>query len=225
MKKKQLKHNILITAGPTREFIDPIRFISNPSTGTIGYLLAEGSRKRGHDVVLLSGPTHLKAPEGVKTVGFNSALELKKCADRFFDWADIIICTAAVADFRPARVSKKKIKKAKGVPEIKLLKNPDILKRLGRKKRNKVLIGFALETENLVKNSLKKLKTKNLDFIVANTHSKKSLPFGKIEVTSFIIDREKVEKFAKISKKELSRIILDRADKICYILMKPKKRR
>ena len=225
MKKRQIKHNILITAGPTREFIDPIRFISNPSTGTIGYLLAQSAKRRGNDVVLLSGPTHLKPPPGVKTVSFNSARELKNCSDRFFDWADIIICTAAVADFRPAKVINRKIKKEKGVPEIKLVRNPDILKGLGRKKKNKVLIGFALETENLIENGLKKLKSKNLDLIVANMHSKKSFPFGKRQVTAFLIDREGVQKHAKTSKERLARIILDRADKLCYILKQPKKRR
>lgn len=225
MKKKHLKYNILITAGPTREFIDPIRFISNPSTGTIGYLLAQTAKRRGHDVVLLSGPTHLKPPSNVKTIGFNSALDLKKCADRFFDWADIIICTAAVADFRPAKVLKKKIKKHNGLSEIKLVKNPDILKELGRKKKNKVLIGFALETEKLLENGLKKLKSKNLDLIVANMNSKRSLPFGKSQLTAFLIDGEEVQKHEKISKKTLARIILDRADKLCYILMQPKKRR
>ena len=225
MKKKPPKYNILITAGPTREFIDPVRFISNPSTGTIGYLLAASAKKRGNNVVLLSGPTQLKAPLEVKTVYFNSALELKKCADRFFNWADVIICAAAVADFRPVKASNSKIKKDKGLAEIKLLKNPDILKGLGEKKKNKVLIGFALETENLVANGLKKLRGKNLDLIVANMYSKKCVPFGKRQVTAFLIDREKVKKHSKISKKMLARIILDRADELCYILMQPKKRR
>ncbi|MCG2711933.1 MAG: phosphopantothenoylcysteine decarboxylase, partial [Candidatus Omnitrophica bacterium] len=168
MKKKQAKYNILITAGPTREFIDPVRFISNPSSGTIGYLLAQSAKRRGNNVVLLSGPTHLVSPKGVKTVYFSSALELKKCADRFFDWADCIICTAAVADFRPAKAINSKIKKDKGLQQIKLVRNPDILRGLGRRKKNKVLVGFALETENLIENGLKKLKSKNLDLIVAN---------------------------------------------------------
>ncbi len=225
MKKKQLKYNILITAGPTREFIDPVRFISNPSTGTIGYELAQSARKRGNNVVLLSGPTHLKSPKGVRTVYFNSALELKKCTDRFFDWADCIVCTAAVADFRPAKVSIRKIKKDKGLPAIKLLRNPDILKGLGRRKKNKVLVGFALETENVVENGLKKLKSKNLDLVVANLFSKKCVPFGKRQLTAFLIDGEKVKKYPKISKKMLSRIILDRVEKLCYILMQPIKRR
>lgn len=225
MKKKQPKYNILITAGPTREFIDPIRFISNPSTGTIGYLLAESARKRGNNVVLLSGPTHLEVPKGVKTVYFNSALELKKCSDRFFDWANCIICTAAVADFRPEKVNNRKIKKNKGLLEIKLVRNPDILKDLGYRKKNKVLVGFALETENLIENGLKKFKSKNLDLMVVNLLSKKSVPFGKRQLTAFLIEGENVKKHSKISKKVLSRIILDRVDKLCYILMQPKKRR
>ncbi|MFH1094554.1 MAG: phosphopantothenoylcysteine decarboxylase [Candidatus Omnitrophota bacterium] len=223
MREKQPKYNILITAGPTREFIDPVRFISNPSTGTIGYVLAQSARKRGNNVVLLSGPTHLQSPRGVKTVYFSSALELKKCADKFFNWADCIICTAAVADFRPAKISHRKIKKDKGLAAIKLVRNPDILKELGRRKQNKVLFGFALETENLIENALKKLKSKNLDLIVANMYSKKSVPFGNNKVTVFLIDRKNVEKHFKISKNRLAGIILDRAEELCYILMQPKK--
>ncbi len=225
MKRTQPKYNILITAGPSREFIDPVRFISNPSTGTIGYLIADSARKRGNNVILLSGPTHLESPKGVKTVYFNSALELKKHADSFFDWADCVICTAAVADFRPAKVISRKMKKDKGVPEIKLVRNPDILKGLGRKKKNKVLVGFALETENVVENGLEKLKSKNLDLIVANLLSKQRVLFGQKPVTAFLIDGEKVEKHSQISKKMLARIILDRVEKLCYILMQPKKRR
>lgn len=224
MRKKLSKYNILITAGPTREFIDPVRFISNPSTGTIGYLIAESAKNRHNNVVLLSGPTYLEAPKGVKTIYFNSALELKKQTDKFFNWADCIICTAAVADFRPIKVKTKKIKKNKGLAEIKLVRNPDILESLGRKKKNKVLVGFALETENTVKNGFKKLKSKNLDFIVANTLSKKSVPYGKKEVTAFLLDGNEIKKYFRISKKMLARIILDRVDKLCYILMQSNKK-
>jgi phosphopantothenoylcysteine decarboxylase/phosphopantothenate--cysteine ligase len=225
MKKKQAKLNILITAGPTREFIDPVRFISNASTGTIGFCLADLAKKQGHNVVLLSGPTTLKDPRGVKTIRFNTALELNKLTERFFDWANCIICSAAVGDFRPVSIAKNKIKKNKGFAQLKLVKNPDILQNLGKKKKNKLLVGFALETADLKVNALKKLKAKNLDFIVANQLSESNVPFGKKEVTAYLIDGKMVEKHSKISKKRLARIILDRVVKLCYILLQPKKRR
>lgn len=225
MKVKQPKLNILITAGPTREYLDPVRFISNQSTGTIGYNIARVAKKRGNNIVLLSGPVNLKAPYGVKTLYFTSALDLKKLLNKYFKWADCIICTAAVGDFRPLKRNTKKIKKNNSVCELKLAKNPDILKEIGSKKGKKILVGFALETENLVKNSLLKLKQKNLDFIVANLCDKRSVPFGNREVTASIISKKGIKKYSKISKIKLSRIILDRVNELCYILMQPKKRR
>ena len=109
MRKIRSNVKILITAGPTREFIDPVRFISNAATGTIGYLLANIAKRRQHKVILLSGPTHLKPPQDVKTILFNSALELKKEVDKYDAWAECIICSAAVSDFRPKNMRRKKI--------------------------------------------------------------------------------------------------------------------
>ena len=187
MRKRYSAYNILITAGPTREFIDPVRFISNPSTGIIGYLIAAYARKRRHKVILLSGATHHKPLPGVKTLFFTSALDLKKLAGKYASWADCIICAAAVGDFRPRRKVPYKIKKQNGFFNLLLEKNPDILEGLGKKKNNQILIGFALETGDMVQNGLKKLKDKNLDCIVVNELSAKSNPFGQGLFNTFII--------------------------------------
>lgn len=170
---------VLITAGPTREYIDPVRYISNDSSGRMGYALAEAAFRMGARVVLISGPTGLKPPEGVKLIPVVSAREMYKKATTEGKGADIIMCAAAVSDFRPGRKQNGKIKKADLRPKtqdtgpqmlnIELVENPDILKSLGKtKKRGQLLVGFALETENLKKNALKKMKDKNCDMIVGN---------------------------------------------------------
>lgn len=203
-------NNILISAGPTREFIDPVRFISNASTGTIGYLLAKTAKQMGHKVVLLLGPTHLKPIAGIKTINFISCLDLKKEMDNYFAWADWIICAAAVGDFRPANIAKSKIKKTQGFIQINLKPNPDILKSLGKKKKNKILVGFALESKDLLKNAKDKLKAKNLDLIVANQIDSAKNPFGSGLTSVSIIDSADVKQFNNVSKTKLARIILDR---------------
>lgn len=207
---------ILITSGPTREFIDPVRFISNASTGTLGYEIAEEAKQRNHKVILFSGPTHLKPLKNIKVISFDTALQLKKEVDKYFTWADCIICAAAVGDFRPKIRFSHKIKKEKGLKKLILIKNPDILKGLGKRKGKKILVGFALETENLIINAKKKLKEKNLDFIVVNMLSLRHLPFGNKRVSFVIVDKEKTEEFKDIEKSVLARIILDRVEKLCY---------
>ncbi|MCP4649507.1 MAG: phosphopantothenoylcysteine decarboxylase [PVC group bacterium] len=224
MKKKQSSFNILITAGPTREYLDPVRFISNPSTGKIGYLLASAAKKKGHKVVLLSGPTYLKPPQGVKVLSFNTALELKKLAKQHFAWADCVICASAVSDYRPLKTSKQKIKKAGKTKTIVFSKNPDILQELGRMKKNQVLVGFALETRDLIKNAEKKLKEKNLDFIVANMLSREFDPFGEGRTSAVILSEKDIEKLQHIKKEQLARIILDRVFNLCYSLLGKKRR-
>ena len=210
MKLKKSALNILITAGPTREFIDPVRFISNSSTGTFGWSLAKIAKQKGHNVVLLLGPNNLKPISDIKTVNFVSALDLKKLTDKFFKWADCIICSAAVGDFRPVKVYKNKIKKNSASTEIILKSNPDILKSLGKKKKNKILVGFALESVDLIKNAKFKLKAKNLDLLVANQLGSKRNPFGSGLTNVSIIDLLDIKKYNNISKAKLARIILDR---------------
>ncbi|MBU0634854.1 MAG: phosphopantothenoylcysteine decarboxylase [Candidatus Omnitrophica bacterium] len=220
MKKKGRQLKILITAGPTREYLDPVRFISNASSGTIGYLLAEQAAKRRHKIVLLSGPTCLRRPAKVKCVTFESARQLKAEVDRYFNWADCVIAAAAVGDFRPNNISRQKLKKNRNNLTLKLVKNPDILKALGEKNRgkNKALVGFALETNSLYRNARLKLKSKYLDFIVATKLSSKQLPFGDRPINGAIISRSCIDKFRRMSKTRLARIILDRVENLCYIL-------
>ncbi|MDD5746916.1 MAG: phosphopantothenoylcysteine decarboxylase [Candidatus Omnitrophica bacterium] len=220
MKYPAVSRNILITAGPTREFIDPVRFISNPSTGTIGYALAKLAAKKKHNVVLLSGPTHLAPPRGITLIKVVSARDLFEQTKKYFSWADCIIGTAAVSDYRPVRCFKDKIKKTRSRLNLSLVKNPDILKYIGIRKRNKVVAGFALETGRVIDNARNKLRAKNLDFIVANRLSSRVNPFGGGRHSVSIIDREKVEAHEGVTKEKLARIILDRAVGLCYSLQK-----
>lgn len=166
------KMRVLITAGPTREYIDPVRYLSNDSSGRMGFALAQAAHELGFDVDLIAGPVELETPDGVTRTNVVSAREMHKRATKLAPKADIIIMAAAVSDWRPARFSKNKIKKATGTSvdrEIKLKLNPDILAELGKKKRNdQLLVGFALETRELEKNARKKLKSKRCDWIVAN---------------------------------------------------------
>lgn len=159
---------VLVTAGPTQEAIDAVRFISNSSTGKMGYAMAAAARDRGADVVLISGPTHLPKPGGVKLISVVSAAEMRRAVMENFGASRVVIMAAAVSDFRPVKLSDGKVRKD-SVPEtIKLEQTEDILRDLGAKKGDRLLIGFAAETDNITRNAGKKLKDKNLDLIVAN---------------------------------------------------------
>jgi len=159
----------LVTAGPTREYLDPVRFISNASSGKMGYLLAEMAQRRGAEVTLISGPTNINPPEGVRSIFVESAIDMEERVLKYFPRSDVLIACAAVSDYRPERKENEKIKSHFPRKSLTLVRNPDIIGRLGKRKGKKLLIGFALETRNLVMNALKKLKEKNLDMIVANT--------------------------------------------------------
>ncbi|WP_029521196.1 bifunctional phosphopantothenoylcysteine decarboxylase/phosphopantothenate--cysteine ligase CoaBC [Persephonella sp. IF05-L8] len=160
---------VLITAGGTREHFDPIRYISNASSGKMGYELAKIAYTMGAQVKLISAPTCLKKPYGVDKIDVVSAQEMFDTVMENLDWADIIIMNAAVADFRPESYSQQKLKKSRENPVVKLVPNTDILKTIGEKKRkDQILIGFAAESENIIENAKDKLKRKNLDVIIAN---------------------------------------------------------
>ena len=195
----------LITAGPTREPLDPLRYLSNSSSGRMGYALASLSYARGAEVILVSGPTSLLPPEGVKTVGVRTALEMKKAVERFFKKADVVIKSAAVVDYRIKKRAEKKIKSPKGL-KIELVRNPDILKGLGRRKGRKILVGFALETENLIARAKDKLKKKNLDLIVANGPD--ALDSG-ISKASIITREGKTIDLPRLPKEEIAAKIVD----------------
>jgi len=159
---------VLVTAGPTVEDLDPVRFLSNRSSGKMGYRLAEAARARGARVVLVSGPTSLAAPAGVEVVPVRSAEEMSGAVGERGGDAEVVVMAAAVADYRPARRAESKLKKGEGGLQLELVRTPDILKGLGRDKRGRVLVGFAAETDDVLANARRKLESKNLDLIVAN---------------------------------------------------------
>jgi phosphopantothenoylcysteine decarboxylase/phosphopantothenate--cysteine ligase len=164
-----MQMNILITAGPTREKIDPVRFISNRSSGKMGYAIAQAALDSGHEVTLISGPVNIAAPSGANVVQVVSAAEMADAVHKFAPEADVIIMSAAVADYRPINPFDSKMKKMPGKLTIELERTEDILLSLGKKKRQgQLLIGFAAETDDLEKNALGKLARKNLDWIAAN---------------------------------------------------------
>lgn len=169
---------VVVTAGPTREKIDPVRFISNHSTGKMGYALAEEATKQGAEVILVSGPVQLAAPSGVELVKVESADEMYHAVLGYFERADVVIKTAAVADYRPKITYDHKVKKQSGDSSIELERTKDILLELGKRKKNQVLIGFAAETENVEEYARKKLSSKNADMIVANNVKTEGAGFG-----------------------------------------------
>ena len=202
---------VLVTAGPTRERIDPVRFISNYSTGTFGYKIAEEARDRGCRVVLVTGPVSINPPSGVKTIYVDSAIEMQKAVKVWSGKADYIFMAAAVSDWRASNPAKSKIKKKGGRISLELKENPDILKALGKNKTYR-LVGFALETENLAGNAVKKLKSKGLDLIVANRLTKSYKLFGDNKIDVLIMDRYGGRNlYNGLSKGRLAKIILDKA--------------
>lgn len=169
--------NILVTAGPTREFIDPVRFISNRSSGKMGYAVARAASMRGHKVVLVSGPVSLQAPEGLAVVRVVSAAEMQSAVEAGVDGCDALVMAAAVSDWRPARVHANKLKKRSAPATLDLEPVPDILMGLASRKGGRIFVGFAAETENLLDEARAKLNSKNLDMIVANDVSRTDAGF------------------------------------------------
>jgi phosphopantothenoylcysteine decarboxylase / phosphopantothenate---cysteine ligase len=178
---------VLVTAGPTVEDIDPIRFLSNRSSGKMGYAVAEAAQRRGATVFLVSGPTALSAPSGVQRIDVRSAAQMKDAVLQLYHEMDIVIKAAAVADYRPVETAPQKIKKGKEGNILHLARTEDILEILGKEKRGQVLVGFAAETENLLESARAKLARKNLDLLVANDVSKGV--FGADSSTVHILSR------------------------------------
>ena len=202
---------ILVTAGPTQEAIDPVRFISNPSTGKMGYAIARAAEYRGATVVLVSGPTNLPDPANVTTIRVRSAREMADAVFDHLDGSDIIIKTAAVSDYRPREIAEQKIKKSADEMTLTLQKNIDILRELGQRKNGRILVGFAAETEELVQNASKKLVEKNLDIIVGNLIGVKGSGFGADtnKVTLFFRDGSR-ESLDTMEKEQVANTLLDR---------------
>jgi len=197
------KLNCLISAGPTREWIDPVRFISNPSSGKMGYALAKEAHTRGFDVNLVSGPVIIKPVDGIMLTRVETAEEMRKAMIEKYDSSDLIIMCAAVSDHKPKFKWQQKKKKDQFPQNIEMIANEDILEELGcRKKEFQTLVGFAAETENGVQNALQKLKRKNLDWIALNDISNKKIGFNSDfnEITLFSSDGKRVN--LDFSKKE-----------------------
>ena len=209
---------VLITSGRTKENIDPIRYLSNNSSGKMGYSLAQAAIDLGAEVTLISGPTNLKIPKGLKSfISVESALEMYEKVDEYFGDTDIFIACAAVADYRPKEYKKEKIKKSDSDLILELVRNPDILFEMGKKKDNQLLIGFAAETNDIKENALKKLEKKNLDFIVANNAS----TMGNNTNTVEIIRKNKTS--VKINQKNKIELAYDILKEIILDLKKVKK--
>ncbi len=180
---------VLVTAGPTREFIDAVRYISNPSTGKMGYALAAAARDRGAEVILISGPTQLAPPQGVKVVSVVSAGDMHRAVTEHLDRSHIVIMAAAVSDFKPLQTSDRKIKKEDAARTLQLERTGDILFELGKAGGKRMLVGFAAETDDVEQNAVKKLKDKNLDIIVVNDLLRSGSGFGVDTNAVTIIDR------------------------------------
>ena len=203
--------NVLVTAGPTREPLDPVRYISNPSTGLMGYAIARALQERGANVTLISGPTTLQAPPAVKLIPVTTAEQMHKAVIDHFDQNQLVIKAAAVSDFKPSHFSGQKVKKNAAGLTLKLTPTADILMELGLRKKNQVLVGFAAETENVVQNARDKLTRKNLDLIVVNDLAEEGSGFASPTNRVRLIDHSgAVEELPLLKKEELAHRLLDR---------------
>ena len=205
---------VLVTAGPTVEDIDPVRFVSNRSSGRMGYRLAEAARDRGARVVLVSGPTSLPPPARVELVRVRSAEEMQKAVARHVGEATIVAMAAAVSDYRPAAVSPTKLKKTDGPTRLELVRTPDILRSLGASKGSRFLVGFAAETNAVVENARKKRAEKRLDLMVANDVSGEGVGFASERNAATLIDELGEVEVPLSSKRELAERIWDRVAEI-----------
>lgn len=206
---------ILVSAGPTREWIDPVRFISNPSTGRMGFSLAEAASAEGADVTVISGPTEVANPVGVDLIKVSTAEEMKNAIVENFAKSDALVMSAAVGDYTYPEVSSEKLKKNGSDLTLILKKTDDILSALSGDKGDKIIVGFSVETENVIENSKLKLSEKSLDLIVVNNPKEKGAAFGHDTNKVSIIDRKgTVEELELMSKSELSTLIIDRVSNL-----------
>lgn len=219
VEKDLLGKKVVITAGPTIEPLDPVRYITNHSSGKMGYLLGKEAKSRGADVVIVSGPTSIEPPKGVELVKINTTREMFHAVGEHFDTCDILIKSAAPSDYRPENTSPIKIKKKDGEKDqlnIKFVRNPDIAEHYGNKKNKQIVIGFAAETDNLVEYAKNKLGKKNFDFIVANDVTKEGAGFKTdTNIVTIIDNKGEIESYPIMTKNKVAKIILDKAN---YIL-------
>ncbi len=202
--------NFLVTAGPTREPLDPVRYISNRSSGKMGYALARAARDRGAQVFLISGPTSLDKPPGVSFTGVKTALEMREATLEYFDAADVVIMCAAVSDYRAKAPSPKKIKKGVGETAVEFVQNPDILEELGRRKRHQLLIGFAAEDDNILEHARRKLEAKNLDMVVANLIAQEGAGFeADTNIVKVLFRNGRFLELPRMDKYEVAQRLMD----------------
>jgi len=201
--------NVLITSGPTQEMIDPVRFISNGSSGKTGYAIAIEARQRGASVTVVSGPTQLPAPTGIELLSVESARQMEDAVAACYGAADVVIATAAVSDFRPADVSDSKVKKESASLTLALVRNPDILAGLGARKDGRLLVGFAAETDDVIAHAKAKLESKNLDVVVANDVSE-GHGFGSDDNAVWFVTSGGVEELTARSKRQIAAALWDR---------------
>ncbi len=219
VEKDLLNKKILITAGPTREAIDPVRYITNKSSGKMGYEIAKNALERGADVILISGPVSISPPKGLKLVKVESTEDMFKAVGDYFSDCHVLIKAAAPADFKPANVSDNKIKK-KSQEDLSLdfIKNPDIAAHFGKYKDKQIMVGFAAETENLLEYASKKLKAKNFDFIVGNDVKKEGAGFDVDTNIVTIIDKAGlVTEYPLMTKSQVAKTILDRVRELLLV--------
>ncbi|MBM7855737.1 phosphopantothenoylcysteine decarboxylase/phosphopantothenate--cysteine ligase [Desulfohalotomaculum tongense] len=202
--------NILVSAGPTREPLDPVRYLTNRSSGKMGYNLARAAAERGGNVVLVSGPVNLPPPAGVELIKVETAEQMRRAMLDNFSAADIVLKAAAVADYRPKHAAGEKIKKNDDAVALQLVKNPDILAELGQLKKHQILVGFAAETGNIQEYARKKLEQKNLDMIVANNVSEEGAGFDvDTNIVTIIYRNGDMKKLPRMSKYAVAQSILD----------------
>ena len=202
---------VIVTAGPTREYLDPVRFLSNPSTGKMGFAIAAEAARRGHEVTLVAGPVALKTPNRVHRVDVTSAREMLAAVKKAAQRADILIATAAVADWRPAKCAAQKLKKTQMSGTLRLVRNPDILKIVKGVRK----IGFAAETNDVLAEAVRKCREKKLDFIVANDVTKKGSGFGTdTDKVTFVFADGTLKFFPLMTKARVAKRILDEVSRL-----------
>ncbi|MCY6356737.1 bifunctional phosphopantothenoylcysteine decarboxylase/phosphopantothenate--cysteine ligase CoaBC [Clostridium sp. ZS2-4] len=212
--KDLIGKKVLVTAGPTIAALDPVRYITNRSSGKMGYAIAEEARDRGAEVILISGPSNIEKPWGMKVINISTNEEMLNAVEENFEGSDIIIKAAAVADYKPRTYSEKKIKKSVDEFSLQLHKDTDILKKLGSMKKNQILVGFAAESNDLIQNAKAKLEKKNLDYIVANDITGKDTGFATNDNRVNILCKDgNCIPLEKMSKKKVARELFNLINK------------
>lgn len=215
---------VVVSAGPTREHLDPVRFLSNPSSGRMGYALAAEAARRGARVTLVSGPTELAPPPEVELVAVTSAEEMREAVLTAAADAAVVVMAAAVGDWRPETVAPGKVKKFDGESELRLMRTPDILAELGREKRGRILVGFAAETDDLIANARGKFEAKNLDLLVANRVAREpDAGFGTETNRVVLLGRDgSLDELPLLTKQEVARAVFDRVASLIPAAREPR---